>query len=306
MHPFQFKIKGYLNEAGEYTDFFPADAGTILQFILQHWFNENLPNNLDAVVVKNQRGDQLIIDHLKRDIFDYYYLPVSLKQKYYHSKTDIQLMFFLLEGFFNNREDDLTHTLKMKDDESERVFGELVGKSFTYQITRQSLWKNLDWLAYQMMAIAAFFIGGLFVHVAVAGIVLVFLGLAVGANFSRIKMYRQYYDDNRDLEITLSRGNDQVTIKKGSWTRAIPKTDIRRITRFMPPRDHVQAQTEYYLEIEFLNGDVLNITSLLMRQDDADGKFMHNLIPFENQVAKNGFLQRPTDLQHYFSAIGIR
>jgi hypothetical protein len=306
MHPFQFKIKGYLNETGEYTEYFPADAGTILQFIIQHWFNESLPNNLDAIVIQNQRGDMLIIDHLKRDIFDYYYVSVNVKKEYFHSKTDIQLMFFLLEGFFNNREEDLTNNLKRKDDEADLVFGDLSGKKFTYKINQQSLWKNLNWLIYQALAMAAFLIFGLFVHVAVVAIVLVFAGLAFGANYSKIKMYRQYYNDNRDLEVTVSRGNDQLTVKKGEWSRVIPKTEIRKITRFMPPMDDVQAQAEYYLEIEFLNGDVLNLTSLLIGQTDADGKFMHNLIPFEAQTAKNGLLKRPTSLQHYFSAIGIR
>ncbi|MEJ0031261.1 MAG: hypothetical protein WDO15_13165 [Bacteroidota bacterium] len=46
MPQFQFKIKGYLNETGEYSELHNAEAATILQFILQHWFNETLPNNL--------------------------------------------------------------------------------------------------------------------------------------------------------------------------------------------------------------------------------------------------------------------
>lgn len=301
MHAFHFKIKGYFNETGEYTEFFPADPGTILQFIIQHWFNETLPNNLDCVVIKNQAGDLLLIDHLKRDIFDYYFLPVNRKRKYFHTKTDIQLMFFLLESFFSNRIGDLEDNLREKDDDWEVVRGEMVGKDFNYSVNVKSLWRNLSWLGYQLAMVVAFLVASIFIHPIVIGIVFLFALLAFGANFSRLKMYRQYYNDNRDLEITISRGNENLSVKKGSWTRTLPKADIRKLTRFVPPHDDAHAQGDYYLEIEFLNGDVLNITSLLINQADADGKFMHNLIPFEVEIAKNGLLRRPTDLQRYIS-----
>jgi hypothetical protein len=306
MHPFQFKIKGYFNETGEYTEFFPADPGTILQFIIQHWFNESLPNNLDCIVIKNNQGDRLIIDHLKRDIFDYYFLPAAAKRKYFHVKTDIQLMFFLLESFFGNRLEDVQENLREKVDDWEFVRGDLSGKNFLYKINREGLWKNLSWLGYQLAFMAVFLIASIFVHPILLLIVLIFTGLALAANYSKIKMYREYYFDNRFLEVTISRGNDQIVIRKGAWTRAVPKTEIRKLTRFVPPPDDAHAQADYYLEVEFLNGDVLNLTSLLIGQADADGKFMHNLIPFEVEVAENGLLNRKTDLSHYFSAIGLR
>lgn len=306
MHAFQFKIKGYFNETGEYTEFFPADPGTILQFIIQHWFNETLPNNLDCIVIRNQAGDLLLIDHLKRDIFDYYFVPVKHPRKYYHSKTDIQLMFFLLESFFSNRLRDVEENLREKDDDWKTVRGDMVGKEFHYSVNIRGLWNNLSWLGYQLAMVVTFLAVSIFIHPVVVGIVLLFGLLAIGANFSRIKMYRQYYRDNRDLEITISRGNENLAVKKGSWVRTIPKSDIRKLTRFVPPPDDAHAQGDYYLEVEFLNGDVLNITSLLINQSDADGKFMHNLIPFEVEVAKNGFLKRKTDMSHYLSPIGLR
>ena len=60
---FQFKAKSYSNEEGEYTAWKEAEPGNIIQFVMIHWFNETLPNNMDIIVIKNQQGDQLVIDH---------------------------------------------------------------------------------------------------------------------------------------------------------------------------------------------------------------------------------------------------
>ncbi len=306
MSSFQFKIKGYLNETGEYTEFFPAEPGTILQFILQHWFNETLPNNLDCVVIKNAANDLLILDHLKRDVFDYYLLPADQKRNYFHRKTDIQFMFFLLESFFSNRLDDLKANLREKSDDWQFVREQLPGKSFDYQITRQLIWQKLSWLGYQFGAILLLMVLGIVVHPIMLAAVAVLMALVVFTQMPLLKMYRQYYLDNKNLKLTVSRGSEQMTLQNGSWTRVIPKTDIRKLTRFVPPADDVRAHAEYYLEIEFLNGDVLNLTSLLINQADADGKFMHNLLPFEVVAAENGLLKRPTQMGQYFSAIGLK
>lgn len=305
MHSFQFKIKGYLSEVGEYTEYFPAEPGTILQFVIQHWFNESIPNNLDCIVVKNAAGDRLLIDHVKRDVFDYYLVPVKMKKGYFHRKTDIQLMFFVLENFFSNRLEDIQSNLKEKDDEDALVRGDLMGKSFLYRITRATLWRNLNGMIYQVFFLVTFVIVGLVINPLLLIIVLVFVVFSVATNYKRFQMYRAYYFDNREIEITISRANDQMLIKKGAWTRSIPKTDIRKITRYVAPPDDVHAHADFFMEIEFLNGDVLNVTSLLIAQADADGKFMHNLIPFDVVVTKDGFLNRKTDMPHYFSAIGL-
>ena len=304
--PFQFKVKGYMNEAGEYTEFFPAEAGTILQFILQHWFNESLPNNLDVVAIKNNDGDFLVIDHVKRDIFDYYYIPAQSKKDYHHVKTDIQLMFFVLESFFNHRKADLEAHLKKQNDLASLVRGGLLGKNFEYQITRRSLWKTLHASVYAALLMLVLLIGSFFVHLVVVALVVLFMGLALATHWQRLNMYRQYYRDNKPWKVTISRGAENIRVESAAWKRDIPKTDIRKLTRFVPPPDDAHAQAEYYLEVEFLNGNILNLTSLLMSQVDADGKFMHNLIPFEVEVSKHGFLRKETNLQDYFSAIGDR
>ena len=60
---------------------------------------------------------------------------------------------------------------------------------------------------------------------------------------------------------------------------------------------------EYHTEIEFINGNVLNVTCLLVPQDEIELKFANDLVPIEFKVFEKGKLARPTNLDKYFSAI---
>ena len=201
-------------------------------------------------------------------------------------------MFFLLESFFSDQFADIEANLKETDENHEWVRGEMVGKSFTYRIDRKRLWQNVNWLVYQLGALLILFVSAIFIHVILLVLVVIFIVVVLITNYPRIRLYQSYYADNRDWQITISRAAENIEISNTSWTRSIPKTDIRKLTRFAPPHDNAHAHVDFYLEIEFLNGDVLNLTSLLIAQADADGKFMHNLIPFETEVTEDGRLRR--------------
>lgn len=303
MPQFRFKIKGYLNEPGEFSDLHAADSGTILQFILQHWFNETLPNNLDIVFIQNEAGDQLIIDHLKRDIFDYYFIEKSKNRAYYHKKTDIQFMFFVLESFFNNRSQDLRHNLTETDDDWRFIRGEFRGKNFTYSITRQRLWRNLDALLYPVIVLSVASVLSIALSFVVIIIGLVFCLIFAFGMYSTLRRLRSYYDDNKDISLTFSRGSDFLQVKRGGWSQSIPKTDIRNILKYIHPLNDSRTVAEYHTEIEFLNGNVLNVTCLLVPQNEIELKFANDLLPIEFKVITDTRISRPTNLDKYFSAI---
>lgn len=303
MSQFRFKIKGYLNETGEYTELHSADSGTILQFILQHWFNETLPNNLDIVFIQNEAGDELIIDHLKRDIFDYYFIEKRNHRTYYHKKTDIQFMFFVLESFFNNRNQDLRHNFTATSDDLGFIFGDYRGKDFNYSITNRRLLRNLDSLVYPFIVLAAAILLSFITSFAVLIIGVVFCLLFAFGMYSTFKRLRSYYDDNKDISLRFSRGDDFLHVKKGTWTKSIPKSDIRNILKYIHPMNDSTTVAEYHTEIEFLNGNVLNVTCLLVPQHEIELKFANDLVPIEFKVIERGRLARPTNLDKYFSAI---
>jgi hypothetical protein len=303
MSQFRFKIKGYLNETGEYSELHTTDSGTILQFILQHWFNETLPNNLDIVFIQNEAGDQLIIDHLKRDIFDYYFIDKRNSRSYYHKKTDIQFMFFVLESFFNHRNQDLRQNLTATDDNWRFILGDYRGKDFNYQITNGRVWKNVDSLIYPLIVLTGAILLSLVTSFAVLIIGVVFCFLFAFGMYATFKRLRSYYDDNKDISLRFSRGDDFLHIKKGTWSRSIPKSDIRNILKYIHPINDSTTVAEYHTEIEFLNGNVLNVTCLLVPQNEIELKFANDIVPIEFKVMGKGKLARPTNLDKYFSAI---
>ncbi len=303
MSQFRFKIKGYLNETGEYSELHVAESATILQFILQHWFNETLPNGLDIINIQNAAGDQLIIDHVKRDIFEYYFIEKRSSRTYYHKKTDIQFMFFVLESFFNNRSQDLRHNFTATTDDWQFIRGDFAGKDFIYQVNNKRIWKNLDSLVYPLIVLAGAIVIAIFTSylVLVAGLIFCLLfGFGMYATLIRL---RSYYEDNKDIEVRFSRGDEYLHVKKGTWSRSIPKSEIRSITKYIHPLDDSRVIAEYHTEIEFLNGNVLNLSCLLVPQDEIENKFANDLVPIDFKVMTERYVTRPTNLDKYLSAI---
>lgn len=304
MSQFRFKIKGYLNETGEYSELHTADSGTILQFILQHWFNETLPNNLDIVFIQNEAGDQLIIDHLKRDIFDYYFIEKNATREYHYKKTDIQFMFFVLESFFNNRSQDLRHNLTESSDDWKFILGDFRGKDFNYSVTNKRLWRNLDALLYPIIVLLGAFVLSFITSFVVMIIGVIFCLIFAFGMYSTFMRLRSYYNDNKDISLKFSRGDEYLHVKRGTWSQSIPKTDIRNILKYIHPLNDSRSVAEYHTEIEFLNGNVLNVTCLLVPQDEIELKFANDLLPIEFKVmGPRSRVPRPTNLDKYFSAI---
>ena len=147
MKTFQFKIKSYDNEEGEYSEWQQAESGTIIQLILNHWFNETLPNNLDVVVIKNSKGDQLVLDHERKDVFRYFFVPQKSGWSYYYKMTDITFMFFTLESFFNNLTEDLVNNMNKTMDDWRWVKGDFLQKNFHYKMRAWRLINHFTGLA---------------------------------------------------------------------------------------------------------------------------------------------------------------
>ena len=127
---FQFKIKSYDNEEGEYSAWQLAEPGVIIQFVLNHWFNATLPNNLDIIVIKNEKGDQLVIDHENKDVFRFFLITSEKGLSYYYKMTDIRFMFFTLEHFFSGLLDILKENLNKTMDDWRWVKGDFLEKNF--------------------------------------------------------------------------------------------------------------------------------------------------------------------------------
>jgi hypothetical protein len=245
----------------------------------------------------------LIIDHLKRDIFDYYFIEKNASRYYYHKKTDIQFMFFVLESFFNDRGQDICHNLTETDDDWKFVRGDFRGKDFNYSITRGKLVRNLDALAYPVIVLIGAAILSFITSPVVIIVGLVFCLIFAFGMYSTLTRLRSYYNDNKDISLKFSRGDEFLHVKRGGWSRSIPKTDIRNILKYIHPLNDSRTIAEYHTEIEFLNGNVLNLTCLLVPQDEIELKFANDPLPIDFKVIQTRRITRPTNLDKYFSAV---
>ena len=301
MLPFRFKVKGYLNEAGEYSEYYPAEAATIIQLVLRHWFNESLPNNLDIIVIQNEQGDRLVIDHVKRDIFDYY-LVAKGGRDYYHKKTDIQFMFFVLESFFSHRLEDLKINFTQTRDDWTFIRGDYLGKEFDYSITRSAIWRNLNVLGFQLIFLLVLVLASIFLSTYLLVFAAIYLFIAAFTSLRQVRMFREYYLDNRDLRVRLSRANHDIEITNHLGSRTIPKSEISKVTRYIHNPDDAGSMTEYYTEVEFHNGNILNLTCLLIPQAHIESKFANDNIIVDVEFTRSGKLKRRTHLDEYFAA----
>jgi hypothetical protein len=302
MLPFRFKVKGYLNETGEYSELYPAESATIIHLILQHWFNESLPNNLDIVVIQNDKGDQLVIDHVKRDIFDYYLFVRNSDREYFHKKTDIQFMFFVLESFFSDRLEDLKLNLTRTTDDWSFLRGEYLGKSFDYAITRAAIWRNLNVVGFQFIFLLTLILSSIFLSTYLLVFAGIYLFIAVFTSLRQVRMFREYYRDNKNLRVRLSRANGDIEVSNQLGSRVISKSEINKVTKYIHNPDDVGSMAEYYTEVEFHNGNVLNLTCLLIPQAHIESKFANHDIALDVEFTQTGKLKRKTKLDRYFVA----
>lgn len=303
MPQFQFKIKGYLNEPGEYSEKHTTESGTILHFIIQHWFNETLPNNLDIVYIEDEHGDRLVIDHVKRDIFEYYFIPKGTRSSYYHKMTDIQLMFFLLESFFSGRKSDLRHNLTVKSDDHNFILGDFIGKDFTYRVTNKRIYSHLSQSAIPLFMFFILVIAGTFSSKVYLITSVPLLLITILTGWRKFRFVKVYYDDNSSMAVRMSRADQFIHVTRGSASRDIPKSDIARIVKFISPPDDVRTVADYHTEIVFHNGNVLTLSDLLIPQQQIESKFANDLIPLEFKILRSIKDVRKTDLSKYLSAV---
>ena len=301
MATFQFKIKSYDNEEGEYNDWQEAEPGTIIQFLLSHWFNELLPNNLDIIIIKNEKGDRLVIDHENKDVFRFFLLPSEGGMSYYYKMTDIRFMFFTLEHFFSGHLDTLKENLNKTIDDFRWVKGDFVAKNFRFAITRWRIFVQVWeisilifwWLA---SCLALFF--------SLEGAAVAF-GIAIIGTAIKFRNYRnrlRWYYDQQHLQVQLSKGDRFIHVWLHGQKKSIAKVDIVSIEQHFysdSDQDYI-TWIPLYTQIDFQNGDTLNIHRMLMPQRNMKMKFHQEAHLFQEQQSNKRGIQKKTTLNGYF------
>ena len=302
---FQFKIKSYDHEEGEYNDWQEAEPGTIIQFVLNHWFNETLPNNLDIIVIKNDNGDKLVIDHENKDVFRFFLLPTGDEKHYYYKMTDIRFMFFTLEHFFSGHLDTLKENLNSTTDDWQWVKGDFIHKNFHYKITSWRLFQHFFWIA-AFLAINLVFIliaitAAFSLPTITVGVPLAFVGVACAIYLRNHIRNIKWYLDQRFLEVQLSKGDRFIHVWYHGQKKSIAKSDIIAIEQH-----NVETSGEdnwwlpLYTRLEFQNGDTLNLHRILIPQDLIKEKFHQEEQWFQELNSNKKGVEKSTSLRGYF------
>jgi hypothetical protein len=298
---FQFKVKSYDNEEGEYSQWQQTEPGTIIQFILAHWFNETLPNNLDVIVIKNGKGDQLVIDHENKDVFRFFLIPWDSGLFYYYKMTDIRFMFFTLEHFFSGLLETLQENLNKTMDDWRWVKGDFIGKNFHHKIKE---WRVVTTFLTPVLILLGLLILVLitpFTGFTALRMLYVVAGLLVLLYaWSTVRKIR-WFLDQRFLQVQLSKGDRFIHVWHRGQKTSIPKTDITAIEQHWVSDSFSDNDTWFpsYTQIDFKNGDRLNIHRLLMPQYDMAEKFFQERHLFREIHSGQKGIQKKTSLSGY-------
>lgn len=294
---FQFKIKSYDNEEGEYSARQAAEPGNIIQFIMAHWFNETLPNNLDVIAIKNEKGDQLVIDHENKDVFRFFLIPAENGLFYYYKMTDIRFMFFTLEHFFSGLLETLQENMNKTMDDWRWVKGDFMEKNFHHKITRAKVAKHflggmaalIVWLL--LMLSFALRISDAFQFI-------FFTVVLVGFALWSLPNNLRWYHDQKDLAVTLSKGNRLIQVWCHNQLKEIPKADIVSIQQHFTSDEDIW--TPRFTQIDFTNGDTINLSEFLMPQKEIKEKFFQERDRYQELHSNKQRSQKKTSLTGYF------
>jgi hypothetical protein len=276
---FQHKLKFYKDEEGEYTDISPCDRNSIEKIIEDYWTGEQLPNGLELVVISNDDGQLIILEHSGKEVFEVYYIPVAEKFLF-HKKSRIDLIHDTLFAFMTNDQVWLQSNLRKTKNENRLIRKNIKSKNFIYELTPKRLWSQLNMtllfgiplgLVFTTAAITVLFKlprGTIF---DLAMPLLLLLGLYLW--IPGIIIHSRYKADGKNIKLKLSSGDDIIRLDLKGVKKDLPKSEILKLTIVTNPWYKLPWSDYGYTEIEFKNGDILNLTNLIIDQFEMVHKF---------------------------------
>ena len=138
---FQYRLKYYKDEDGEYTDYALGDKVAILILIKANWYSDNPPKVLEIISILNEAGQSLLLEHYDRYVFDVYYLG-SDTDYHFHKRSTLDAVVHSADLFFSNRLSDLEGSLNQTKKENAYIRGDYFFKDHDYTITSKRSFKE--------------------------------------------------------------------------------------------------------------------------------------------------------------------
>jgi hypothetical protein len=296
---FTFRIKYYHCEDGEYTNPLPCTKEDIYSLLSLYWSGENLPNGVEIISVEDSGGRVILLEHSGKEVFEAYYLPLQNKF-HFHKKSRIDLIYFVVDNFFDQDLEKLEVTLNKTKKENTYIRGDFYYKDFVYRVSKKRITASLlESLVFGLPISLVFFIMSIRGLIQGDPLVLfpaIFLVGSIWFWLPGLLLHYQYKKDGKDLAIFLTRGKDEIEITIGTRKFTHHKTDIKTIKRYENSYQRMSWSLYNYVEIEFKNGDIINLTNLMIDSWEVLQKFQNHGIEKWNEKTLLPFIQKRTRL----------
>jgi len=302
---FELQLNYYKDEDGEYTEPEPTDLNQLNQIIKNSWPNESYVEDLKVILI-SCKEQHLILKNCKKGVFEVYYSEDD--KHYYHKKTRIELVYECSELYLNSRIDDLKRNLNERSKKKNSPIHDFF-LNHNYEFSNSRNLKELNWFFTMGLPIALMFLAipvssiyqGTFEGLNTFFLpLLTVLGLYLW--LPGLLLHRQYYRDNRNLKIRITRGNSDILVEFNGLTKEYQKSDLECACKVTFDSKVLNTfilsgplWMDYgYLNLEFKNGDNINITNLLADQLFILDKFKYDEVKKLRTRRTFPFIELPT------------
>lgn len=297
----EVQLNYYKDEDGEYSEPKELTFEELNEVIRSNWPNNSYHNDLRLILVKNGIH-QLILKYCKRDVYEAYYFKTN-EIHHYHKKSRIELIFESITLFMSSEFEALEIQLNRTKKGRKYLRNELM-RIHDYEIKKEILSDSFSWVVLAIpLGIMLSYIGVLGIYQVDFNPIIKFTSLflvVAGLYFwvPGLLIHHQYYQENKDLKIRVTKGNEKIIIKYKGVNFQMNKNEIESIVRYQNvPLSRIPWSDYGYTKIMFNSGDVVVLTSLIIDQIFILDKFYYSSIKPLTVNTRHPFLKHKMDLK---------
>lgn len=263
---FQFRIKNYNYEEGEYSEYEFCDKEAILRIIEENWTDKR-PNGLHVISIMNMSGESLLLEHFGKDVFEVYFLPVE-EGFHFHKLSKQELIYQCLDFFMDNDITGLESSLNWTETDDDFIRREFFYIDHNYRLTPKRELGELLWLiwagSFGIMLIAMAAVMAVKGSDGLQWLSIFIAGLGIFYWLPGVLLHLQYRKDAEGLAVLITKGNSKITITHQGAKKVFDKADMLSVTIFRNPALKNPWSDYGYTEIKFKSGEVVNLSNLMV------------------------------------------
>lgn len=271
---FRYRTKRYIDEEGEYSEYLPATRELLLVLIAMHWTNETMPNGLEIISIANSKGDNLLLEHSNKHVFEVYYLPAKVRH-HFHKKSIIDVVLDALDLFFKGQIRELEAILNKTRKDNRYIRGDFFFINHNYQLTKERNLKEgagMVWTVLPVVGIVALSAfsqtPGLWRFPLIFGLIIFSIAWLPG-----VYLHLSYIKDFTGWTVKVTKGQDKILVNSRRRSKVFDKSDIYQVVMHTCSHPKVWWSLYGFAQIEFRSGEIINLSSLVCDILSFPGKF---------------------------------